>query len=79
MACPARFERATYTLEAGKMSLNNSRNDDIKVLGLVAESEPSAGIEWNSLDLGLRLQIAIRSDVKFIGLTDKTCPEMRGN
>ena len=27
LACPARFERATYALEAVKMRLNNSRNN----------------------------------------------------
>jgi hypothetical protein len=32
LACPARFERATYALEAGKMSRNNTKNNDIKVL-----------------------------------------------
>jgi len=32
LACPARFERATYALEAGKMRLNNSRNNGFKVL-----------------------------------------------
>ena len=32
LACPARFERATYALEALKMRLNNSRNNGIKVL-----------------------------------------------
>jgi hypothetical protein len=32
LACPARFERATYALEAGKMRLNNSRNNSFKVL-----------------------------------------------
>jgi hypothetical protein len=31
LACPARFERATYALEAGKMRLNNSRNNGFKV------------------------------------------------
>jgi hypothetical protein len=31
LACPARFERATYALEALKMRLNNSRNKGIKV------------------------------------------------
>jgi len=34
LACPARFERATYALEAVKMSSNNSRNNDIKVLAI---------------------------------------------
>ena len=33
LACPARFERATYALEAGKMSLNNTKNNGIEVLG----------------------------------------------
>ena len=32
MACPARFERATYALEAVKMSRNNSLDNDIEVL-----------------------------------------------
>ena len=32
LACPARFERATYALEALKMRLNNNLNNDIKVL-----------------------------------------------
>jgi hypothetical protein len=32
LACPARFERATYALEAGKMRLNNTKNNGIKVL-----------------------------------------------
>jgi len=31
LACPARFERATYALESGKMRLNNSRNNGFKV------------------------------------------------
>jgi len=32
-AWPARFERATYALEALKMRLNNTKNNGIKVLG----------------------------------------------
>jgi hypothetical protein len=32
LACPARFERATYALEAVKMSRNNSLDNDIEVL-----------------------------------------------
>jgi hypothetical protein len=32
LACPARFERATYALEAVKMRLNNSTNNGIEVL-----------------------------------------------
>ena len=33
LACPARFERATYALEALKIKLNNTRNNGIKMLG----------------------------------------------
>ena len=33
LACPARFERATYALEALKMRLNNTKNNGIEVLG----------------------------------------------
>ena len=33
MVCPARFERATYALEAVKMRLNNTKNNGIEVLG----------------------------------------------
>jgi hypothetical protein len=32
LACPARFERATYPLEALKMKLNKPKNNDIEVL-----------------------------------------------
>jgi hypothetical protein len=32
LACPARFERATYALEAVKMMLNNTKNNSFKVL-----------------------------------------------
>jgi hypothetical protein len=32
MACPARFERATYALEAVKMRLNKPKNNDIEAL-----------------------------------------------
>jgi len=32
LACPARFERATYALEALKMRLNKPKNNDIEVL-----------------------------------------------
>jgi hypothetical protein len=33
LACPARFEPATWALEALKMRINNSRNNVFKVLG----------------------------------------------
>jgi len=31
LACPARFEHATYALEAVKMRLNNTKNNGFKV------------------------------------------------
>jgi hypothetical protein len=36
VACPARFERATYALEAGKMWLNNTKNNAFKVMAFGA-------------------------------------------
>jgi hypothetical protein len=39
LACPARFERATYPLEALKMRLNKPKNNDIEVL-ISAEARP---------------------------------------
>jgi len=32
LVCPARFERATYALEAIKMRLNNTKNNGINLL-----------------------------------------------
>ncbi|MBT8540148.1 hypothetical protein G6722_02190 [Polynucleobacter paneuropaeus] len=50
MACPARFERATYALEAVKMRLNNTKNNDIKVLKSGVASAPRikvrGGMPW---------------------------------
>ncbi len=69
LACPARFERATYALEALKMRLNNTKNNDIKVLAFGVASTPrivvSGGMPWILGGIGRRL------DVKFVGLTDK--------
>ncbi len=45
LACPARFERATYALEALKMRLNNSRNN---VLSLAR-----SGVQYAPRTLGL--------------------------
>ncbi len=50
LACPARFERATYALEAGKMRLNNSRNNDISLTRSGVRYAPRTmvrgGIAW---------------------------------
>ena len=59
MACPARFERATYALEAGKMRLNNSTNNAFKVLafgvGYAPRTMVSSGIAWIRHGIGRRL------------------------
>jgi hypothetical protein len=71
LACPARFERATYALEAGKMSLNNTKNNEIKVLAFGVAYAPRTlvlgGMPWI---LGDR-QVFKWSEVEFVGLTDK--------
>ena len=50
LACPARFERATYALEALKMRLNNTKNNEIKVLAIGAAYTPKilvrGGMAW---------------------------------
>jgi hypothetical protein len=50
LACPARFERATSALEAVKMRLNNSKNNDIEVFKLGVQYTPRTlvlgGIAW---------------------------------
>jgi hypothetical protein len=59
LACPARFERATYALEALKMRLNNSRNNGIKVLTIGVASAPRTmvlgGIRWILIGICRRL------------------------
>ena len=65
LACPARFERATYALEAGKMRLNNTKNNDIKVLAFGVTSTPrTLVLGGNHWKLG---GISRRSDVYFVG------------
>ena len=59
LACPARFERATYALEALKMRLNNTKNNDLKMLAFGVASTPisvvSGGIVWSLGGIGRRL------------------------
>ena len=53
LACPARFERATYALEALKMRLNNTKNNDFKVLAFgVAYAPRTAGLDGMPWILG---------------------------
>jgi len=40
LACPARFERATYALEAVKMSRNNKLNNGFNLLTFGVQSAP---------------------------------------
>ena len=44
LACPARFERATYALEAVKMRLNNTKNNDIEVLAFGVAYAPKTTV-----------------------------------
>jgi len=50
LACPARFERATYALEALKMSINNKLNNGLSPARSGVRSAPRAlvlsGIWW---------------------------------
>jgi hypothetical protein len=50
LACPARFERATYALEAVKMRLNNTKNNDISLAKKGVRYAPRSvvwsGIHW---------------------------------
>jgi len=59
LACPARFERATYALEAVKMRLNNTKNNGIKLLARGVAYTPrtlvSGGIGWKLTGVRRRL------------------------
>jgi hypothetical protein len=56
LACPARFERATYALEALKMSRNNKLNNSFNLLTFGVQSAPRTlvlgGIGWMSGGVG---------------------------
>jgi len=68
LACPARFERATYALEAVKMRLNNTKNNDFKVLARGVASAPRTlgrdGIAWIRLGIYRRLVKARKVQLK---------------
>ena len=50
LACPARFERATYALEALKMMLNNTKNNGFRVLVFGVASTPrSVGLSGSEV------------------------------
>jgi hypothetical protein len=63
LACPARFERATYALEAEKMSYNNCRNNSFKVLAFGVAYTPRtvvlSAIGWSWYGFGRRLDCHI--------------------
>ena len=56
LACPARFERATYALEALKMRLINSLDNDISLTRSGVRSAPRSvarsGIRWLEFGIG---------------------------
>jgi len=58
LACPARFERATYALEAVKMSLNNSRNNDLSLARSGVQYAPRSAVRsgngWKLGGIGRR-------------------------
>jgi hypothetical protein len=57
--CPARFERATYALEAVKMSRNNKLDNGFNLLTFGVQSAPRTlmlgGIAWILDGIGRRL------------------------
>ena len=59
LACPARFERATYALEAVKISRNNNLDNNISLAKSGVRSAPrileSGGVSWILLGIGRRL------------------------
>ena len=72
LACPARFERATSALEAGKMRLNNKLNNGLSLAkkGVQYALEPWCRVE--TIGFGMASAGVPRFSVKFVGLTDKT-------
>ena len=56
LACPARFERATYALEAVKMSLNNTKNNDLSLarsgVALAPRIVGLSGRDWFRYGIG---------------------------
>jgi hypothetical protein len=71
MACPARFERATYALEAVKMSRNNKLDNSISLARSGVRSAPKTlvrgGITRKLGSIGRQLDGLV---CKFVGLTD---------
>jgi len=65
LACPARFERATYALEAGKMNRNNSLNNGFKVLKSGAAYTPRVKVSGGNDRISDGVDR--RSVVKFVG------------
>jgi len=58
LACPARFERATYALEAVKMSQNNKLNNSISLarfgVAYATRTLELSGMSWIRLGIGRR-------------------------
>ena len=71
LVCPARFERATYALEAVKMRLNNSRNNGLSLarsgVQYAQRSVESYGTDY--VVCGIRRSGVGRTDTKSGDLT----------
>jgi hypothetical protein len=68
MACPARFERATYALEAVKMRLKQLVKQWYRGVGFWCPvGTENRGVRWNAVDLEWHWQAVGWSDVKFVG------------
>jgi hypothetical protein len=65
LACPARFERATYALEAVKMRLNNHRNNGIKVLRF-GVAQVIAGYVKQIYELDQDLQVRLHQSQRYL-------------
>jgi hypothetical protein len=65
LACPARFERATYALEAVKMRLNNTKNNGIKVLAR-GVAQVIAGYVKQIYELDQDLQVRLHQSQRYL-------------
>ena len=59
LACPARFERATYALEAVKMMQNNKLHNSISSAGSGVLRIEIIGVGWNSMDPTWHWQVVV--------------------
>jgi len=65
LACPARFERATYALEAEKIRINNTKNNGIKVLAR-GVAQVIAGYVKQIYELDQDLQVRLHQSQRYL-------------